>query len=346
MEQFNTIPTSGNWADIAGILDANFLRCYTALVQSQSLIGLDGSNYKGMYTSASALPDDMTEAGWALVGSSLSALQLYVFNDGATDWALFSNETYNFTSWTEFQTQLDALSTQVATIGLNVVYYAVDGARTYSITNRLTNCSTNNSRTSAALNAAYSATITANAGYTIGTVSVTMGGTDITSSVYSNGVISIANIIGDVVITATANADSQAGLFDNATWFNGFWSINTSSGTATKSTSSSYLGTLFFGVPSANYTISPKTISGYLVGFRFYLCHSVNGDTAVDVSKSSAYGKISGAVAESVNTDTIKAVDSSAPYFAISIWAKSSSGSGNLNLANKTFDELITVTRN
>lgn len=120
MEQFNTIPTSGNWADIAGILDANFLRCWTALVQSQSLIGLDGSNYKGMYTSASALPDDMTEAGWALVGSSLSALQLYVFNDGATDWALFSNETYNFTSWTEFQTQLDALSTQVATIGSNL----------------------------------------------------------------------------------------------------------------------------------------------------------------------------------------------------------------------------------
>lgn len=120
MEQFNTIPTSGNWADIAGILDANFLRCWTALVQSQSLIGLDGSNYKGMYTSASALPDDMTEAGWALVGSSLSALQLYVFNDGATDWALFSNETYNFTSWTEFQTQLDALSTQVATIGLKI----------------------------------------------------------------------------------------------------------------------------------------------------------------------------------------------------------------------------------
>lgn len=120
MEQFNTIPTSGNWADIAGILDANFLRCWTALVQSQSLIGLDGSNYKGMYTSASALPDDMTEAGWALVGTSLSALQLYVFNDGATDWALFSNETYNFTSWTEFQTQLDALSTQVATIGSKI----------------------------------------------------------------------------------------------------------------------------------------------------------------------------------------------------------------------------------
>lgn len=113
MEQFNTIPTSGNWSDIAGILDANFFRCYTALVQAQSLIGLDGSNYKGMYTSASALPDDMTEAGWALVGSSLSALQLYVFNDGATDWALYSNDTYDFTDYS-------SLVSQLATIGLKI----------------------------------------------------------------------------------------------------------------------------------------------------------------------------------------------------------------------------------
>lgn len=228
----------------------------------------------------------------------------------------------------------------------NTLYYILDGTSTFTITNTLTNCSTNSSKSSAVYGTSYSATITANAGYTLSSVTVKMGGTDITSTAYSGGVISIASVTGDIVITATATADSQAGLFDNATWFNGFWSINTSAGTATKSTSSSYLGTMFFGVPSANYTISPKTISGYLVGFRFYLCHSMDGDTAVDVSKSSAYGKISGAVAESVNTDAIKSVDSSAPYFAISIWAKSSSGSGNLNLGNKTFDELITVTRN
>lgn len=241
------------------------------------------------------------------------------------------------------QTQIEQLEERIG----STLYYSVDGGYTFSITNRLTNCSTSSNKTSVNMNSPYSATITAKAGYTLSTVTVTMGGTDVTSSVYSNGTITIPKVTGDVIITAKATADTTAGLFDNASWFNGFWSINTSDNTATPSTSTSYLGTYFFGVPSANFTIAAKDISGYLVGFRFYLCRSVNGTTASNVSKSSAYGKLtSGAVAESVTTDTIKAVDSSAPYFAITIWAKSSSGSGNLNLSNKTYDELITVTRN
>jgi len=227
------------------------------------------------------------------------------------------------------------------------LYYSIDGGEvTFTITRRLTNCNSSSNTTSVSLNTPYTTTITAKAGYTLGLVTVTMDGTDITSSVYSNGIITIQNVTGDVIITATATADAQAGLFDNASWFNGFWSINTSDNTATPTTSTNYLGTYFFGVPSANFTIAAKSISGYLVGFRFYLCRSVNGTTASNVSKSSAYGKISGAVAESVNTDTIKSIDPSAQYFAISMWAKSSSGSGNLDLSNKTFNDLITVTRN
>lgn len=119
MEQFNTIPTSGNWSDIAGILDANFLRCYTALVQSESLVGLSGSNFQGIYTSASTLPE-MTSSGWALVGSSLSALTLYVYNTGSSEWGALNSTTYNFTDFSAFQTQLDALSSQLATIGSNL----------------------------------------------------------------------------------------------------------------------------------------------------------------------------------------------------------------------------------
>lgn len=119
MEQFNTIPTSGNWSDIAGILDANFLRCYTALVQSESLVGLSGSNFQGIYTSASALPE-MSSSGWALVGSSLSALTLYVYNTGSSEWGALNSTTYNFTDFSEFQTQLDALSSQLTQIGSNL----------------------------------------------------------------------------------------------------------------------------------------------------------------------------------------------------------------------------------
>lgn len=119
MEQFNTIPTSGNWSDIAGILDANFFRCYTALVQSESLVGLSSSNFQGIYASASTLPE-MSSSGWALVGSSLSALTLYVYNTGSSEWGELNSTAYNFTDFSEFQTQLDALSSQVATIGSKI----------------------------------------------------------------------------------------------------------------------------------------------------------------------------------------------------------------------------------
>lgn len=240
---------------------------------------------------------------------------------------------------TQINTKLTELNTRLE----NPLYYTLDGASTLTITNKLTNCSTNSTKKSVVYGASYSATITAKAGYTLGTVSVKMGGTDITSTAYSAGEISISRVTGDVVITAVATADSTAGLFDNATWFNGFWSVDTSNNTATPSNTKSYLSTYFFGVPSKNFTVKPKTISGYLVGFRFYLCRTVDGTTAKEVTKTAAYGNISGAVATQVTTDTIKALDSSAPYFSISIWAKASSGSGNLDLSSKSFEDLITV---
>ena len=81
------------------------------------------------------------------------------------------------------------------------------GATVYhSITNTLTNVTTNNAAVSAEDGTAYSATIAAANGYTMGSVSVTMGGTDITATAYNadTGVISIAAVTGDVVITANA----------------------------------------------------------------------------------------------------------------------------------------------
>lgn len=232
--------------------------------------------------------------------------------------------------------------TVIANIG-KTLYYSLDSKSTFSITNKLTNCSTNSSKKSVNYGEPYSATITVKAGYTLDSISVKMGDRDVTSSVYSEGKITITRVTDDVVITAVATSDSDAGLFDNASWFNGFWSINTSNNTATPSSTKSYLGTYFFGVPTKNYTISPKTINGYNVAFRFYLCHSVNGTTANEVTKSNAYGNISGAAATSVNTDTIKALDSSASYLAITIWAKATSGSGNLDLSNETFEDLLTI---
>lgn len=92
---------------------------------------------------------------------------------------------------------------------------------TYNITNTLTNCANSNSATSIEENSSYSATITASEGYTLDSVTVSMGGTDITSSAYSDGIISIENVTGDIVITANATQstteDTTATLLHNYT---------------------------------------------------------------------------------------------------------------------------------
>lgn len=74
----------------------------------------------------------------------------------------------------------------------------------YSVTNTLEHCTTSNSAKTVAKNSAYTATISANSGYELKSVIVTMGGVNITSNAYSNGVITINSVTGDVVVTARA----------------------------------------------------------------------------------------------------------------------------------------------
>lgn len=74
----------------------------------------------------------------------------------------------------------------------------------YSVTNNLTYCANSNSAAQVTEGSAYTATIKANSGHELKTVTVTMGGTNITSSAVSGGSISIASVTGDIVITAVA----------------------------------------------------------------------------------------------------------------------------------------------
>ena len=74
----------------------------------------------------------------------------------------------------------------------------------YSVSNSLTNCTNSNSDTQAVGGESYSATISANSGYELSSVLVTMGGTDISASAVSGGTISIASVTGNIVITAVA----------------------------------------------------------------------------------------------------------------------------------------------
>lgn len=71
----------------------------------------------------------------------------------------------------------------------------------YEVTNTLANCVNSNSATSVVKGGSYSATITANNGYELKSVSATMGGSAVS---VSGGVINIASVTGDIVITAVA----------------------------------------------------------------------------------------------------------------------------------------------
>ena len=78
--------------------------------------------------------------------------------------------------------------------------------QTCTVRNILTNVTSSNSAAAVIQGAAYTATLTPASGMELQTVSVTMGGVDVTSSVYSNGTISISSVTGDIIITATAEA--------------------------------------------------------------------------------------------------------------------------------------------
>lgn len=75
----------------------------------------------------------------------------------------------------------------------------------YSVSFIPTNCTINNSATQVVKGQSYSATITANSGYELKSVTVTMGGANVS---VTNGVINIANVTGDIVITAVADVVS------------------------------------------------------------------------------------------------------------------------------------------
>ena len=79
----------------------------------------------------------------------------------------------------------------------------------YSVTNNLTNFTNSNSDTVVKYDTTYSARLTPNIGCVVESVVITMGGVDITSSAYVNGIVTISNVVGDIIITAIANIDSS-----------------------------------------------------------------------------------------------------------------------------------------
>ena len=76
---------------------------------------------------------------------------------------------------------------------------------TYTVTRNLTNVASSNTANSIAENASYTTTLSPTGGYKkLGTITVTMGGVDISASAVSGSTITIAKVTGDIVITCAA----------------------------------------------------------------------------------------------------------------------------------------------
>lgn len=79
---------------------------------------------------------------------------------------------------------------------------------TYTIVNVLTNVTNSNSTAKVSEGASYIGKLTADDGFNMDTVTVTMGGVDVTADVYADGTITIESVTGNVIITASAVEDS------------------------------------------------------------------------------------------------------------------------------------------
>ena len=76
---------------------------------------------------------------------------------------------------------------------------------TYTITRNLTNCASSNTANTISEGAAYTTTLSPTGTYKkLGAITVTMGGTDISSTAVSGSTITIAKVTGNIVITCAA----------------------------------------------------------------------------------------------------------------------------------------------
>ena len=91
------------------------------------------------------------------------------------------------------------------------VFNGTTATMLFSVTQNLTNCSSSYSREVVDGGSAFTATLTADVGYTLSAVSITMGGTDV-SQYYSGGTINIPSVTGNIVITATAVETAKENL--------------------------------------------------------------------------------------------------------------------------------------
>lgn len=150
----------------------------------------------------------------------------------------------------------------------------------YAITNTLTRCTTSNAATHVDEGSSYTATLSANSGYALSSVTVTMGGTDITSTAYdgSTQTITIASVTGAIVVTATATSSaSYTNIIDTYGYTDGKY---ISSGNLSSNAADTTIGKIPLSVVPEGSTLYIKGYTGA----------EGASHTRINVSSSATYG--------------------------------------------------------
>lgn len=141
-------------------------------------------------------PQKRTSANYTGLANYFASFGKSSLRDNVVKWALKAGLTID---------ELNAYRS-AAINGTPAALNASDYVTQYTLTQHLTDCTSNVAGAEISEGATLNVTITPNAGKKINSISVTMGGTDITSTAVSGNTVHIASVTGNVIITAVANA--------------------------------------------------------------------------------------------------------------------------------------------
>lgn len=106
---------------------------------------------------------------------------------------------------TDYSAGSGAINIAKVTGAVTITAAASAPSVTYTITRNLTNCASSNTANTIAEGAAYTTTLSPTGTFKkLGTITVTMGGTDISASAVSGSTITIASVTGNITITCAA----------------------------------------------------------------------------------------------------------------------------------------------
>ncbi len=188
-----------------------------------------------------------------------------------------------------YDTATGAVTIANVTGNIVITASAVEAAaNTYTVAYTLDNVTSSNTALIAEENSVYETTLTAADGYTLTGVTVTMGGADITAGAYdaATGIVTIADVTGDIAITAAAQA-AAANTYTVALVLENI----TSSNTATTVTEGAGFTTTL--TPADGYSLGDVTVtmggeditaSAYDAATGTITITAVTGDIAVTVT--------------------------------------------------------------